>query len=40
MMCVHDTLSCWKTDDKIDNNFEKLIKEYVHCAFNWQNAKK
>ena len=39
-MCVHDALSCWKTDNKIDNNFKELIKEYVRCAFNWQNVKK
>ena len=34
-MCVYDALSCWKIDDKIDNNFEELIKKYVRCAFNW-----
>ena len=37
---VYDVLLYWKTNDKIDNNFEKLIKEYIRCAFNWQNANK
>ena len=34
-MCVHDALLCWKINDKINNNFKELIKEYVRCVLNW-----
>ena len=39
-MCVYDAVSYWKTDDKIDNNIDGMIKEYVRYALNWQNTKK
>ncbi len=37
---VHESLQCWKWDEKDVNNLENLVSDKVYCSLNWQKKKK
>ncbi len=37
---VHESLQCWKQDEKDVNNLENLVSDKVYCLLNWQRKKK
>jgi len=38
-VCVHESLKCWKQNEKNIQNFEKLVDERVYCISDWQRRK-
>ncbi len=37
---VHESLQCWKWDEKDVNDLENLVNDRVYCSLNWQKKKK
>jgi len=37
---VHESLQCWKRDEKDIKNLENLVSDRVYCSLNWQRKKK
>ena len=37
---VHESLQCWKRDEKDVNDLENLVSDRVYCSLNWQRKKK
>ncbi len=37
---VHESLQCWKQDEKNVNDLENLVSNRVYCSLNWQRKKK
>jgi hypothetical protein len=37
---VHESLQCWKRDEKNINDLENLVNDKVYCSLNWQKKKK
>jgi len=37
---VHESLQCWKRDEKDVNNLKNLVSDKVYCSLNWQKKKK
>ncbi len=37
---IHESLQCWKRDEKDVNDLENLISDRVYCSLNWQKKKK
>jgi len=37
---VHESLQCWKRDEKDVNDLENLVSDRVYCSSNWQKKKK
>ncbi len=37
---VHESLQCWKQDEKNVNDLENLVSDRVYCSLNWQKKKK
>jgi len=37
---VHESLQCWKQDEKDGNDLENLVSDRVYCSLNWQRKKK
>ena len=37
---IHESLQCWKQDEKDVNNLENLVSDKVYCSSNWQRKKK
>ncbi len=37
---VHESLQCWKWDEKDVNDLENLVSDRVYCSLNWQKKKK
>jgi len=37
---VHESLQCWKWDEKNVNDIENLVSDKVYCSLNWQKKKK
>jgi len=35
-VCVHESLKCWKQNEKNIQNLEELIEERVYCTSDWQ----
>lgn len=39
-VCVHDSLKCWKQNEKNIHDLKNLISKRVYCISNWQNRVK
>ena len=37
---VHESLQCWKQDEKNVDDLENLVSDRVYCSLNWQKKKK
>ncbi len=37
---IHESLQCWKWDEKNVNDLENLISDRVYCSLNWQKKKR
>ncbi len=37
---IHESLQCWKWDEKDINDLENLVDDKVYCSLNWQKKKK
>ncbi len=37
---VHESLQCWKRDEKDVDDLENLVSDRVYCSLNWQKKKK
>ncbi len=37
---VHESLQCWKWDEKDVDDLENLVSDRVYCSLNWQKKKK
>jgi hypothetical protein len=37
---IHESLQCWKWDEKNVDDLENLINDKVYCSLNWQKKKK
>ncbi len=37
---VHESLQCWKWDEKNVDDLENLVSDKVYCLLNWQKKKK
>ncbi len=37
---VHESLQCWKWDEKNVDDLENLVSDKVYCSLNWQRKKK
>ncbi len=37
---VHESLQCWKQDEKDINDLKNLVSDRVYCSLNWQKKKK
>jgi len=37
---VHESLQCWKQDEKDVNDLKTLVSDRVYCSLNWQKKKK
>ncbi len=37
---IHESLQCWKQDEKNINNLKNLVNDKVYCSLNWQKKKK
>ncbi len=37
---IHDSLICWKWDEKNENDLNSFVKDRVICALNWQKSEK
>ncbi len=37
---VHESLQCWKRDEKDIDNLENLVSDRVYCSLNWQKKKR
>ncbi len=37
---VHESLQCWKRDEKDVDNLKNLVNDRVYCSSNWQKKKK
>ncbi len=37
---VHESLQCWKRDEKDVNDLENLVNDRVYCSLNWQKKKR
>ncbi len=37
---VHESLQCWKQDEKDINDLKNLVSHRVYCSLNWQKKKK
>ncbi len=37
---IHESLQCWKWDEKDVNDLENLVSDRVYCSLNWQKKKR
>ncbi len=37
---IHESLQCWKWDEKNVNDLENLVSDRVYCSLNWQKKKR
>ncbi len=37
---VHESLQCWKRDEKDINDLKNLVSDRVYCSLNWQKKKR
>ncbi len=37
---VHESLQCWKRDEKDINDLENLVSDKIYCSLNWQRKKR
>ncbi len=37
---VHESLQCWKQDEKDVDDLKNLVSDRVYCSLNWQKKKK
>ncbi len=37
---IHESLQCWKWDEKNVDDLENLVSDKVYCSLNWQKKKK
>jgi hypothetical protein len=37
---IHESLQCWKRDEKDVNDLENLVSDRVYCSSNWQRKKR